>query len=106
MIFIRTEVGDTCKECFNATLREMMRSLWTTIETGGRGFLLGFGTAILKDLLIDRKGSGADESKLDFTKTLQFAKLVGLGSSCFMVGIAIVLPARLRAEMFAPPGFQ
>ena len=95
--------SDACKMCFHATLREVARTAWTTLETAVRGFLLGFGAAILKDLLIDRKASA--DAVSDFQATLKFARVVGLGMSSFMVGIAIFLPARLRSDYLSntPP---
>ena len=95
---VETSTASTqCKLCLSNMMHESLRILWTTSETALRGFLLGFGGAILKDLLIDRKAS-ADTSQ-DFSKTLKFAKLTGLGAACFLVGSAVVLPARWRYEL-------
>ena len=91
--------SNDCKMCMNATLRELARTMFTTVETAMRGFLLGFGAAILKDLLIDRKASA--DATSDFSTTLKFARVVGLGMSSFMVGVSIFLPARLRYELLS-----
>ena len=88
----------TCKQCFSATLAEMLRSAWTTCETALRGFLLGFGAAILKELQVDGRKSA--DTPTDFQKTMRFARVVGLGSASFLVGIAIFLPAQWRYELF------
>ena len=54
---VASETATTsCKLCYSAILREVLRTIWTTFETAVRGFLLGFGAAILKDLLVDKKG--------------------------------------------------
>ena len=99
---VASETATTsCKLCYSAILREVLRTIWTTFETAVRGFLLGFGAAILKDLLVDKKGSA--ETTTDFTHTLRFARVAGLGSACFVTGVALFLPARLRAEMFMIP---
>ena len=88
----------TCKQCFSATLAELLRSAWTTFETALRGFLLGFGAAILKDLLVDGRASA--DAATDFHKTMRFARVVGLGSASFLVGVAIFLPAQWRYDLF------
>ena len=89
--------SSSCKEYYNDTLREALRVVWTTAETAVRGFLLGFGGAILKDLLYSERKAG------DFTETLRYARVVGLGSSSFLVGTALFMPARLRYEVFRVP---
>lgn len=86
--------SDTCKKCFNGVLHELGRTVWNTIETSVRGFLLGFGAAILKDLL-----KQTSDSVTDFSKTFKFARVAGLGMASFLVGISIVLPARIRYEL-------
>lgn len=91
------EVGnasDQCKYYYGAALREAGRVMWTTTETAARGFLLGFGGAILKDLV------WTERKAVDFKETLKYARLVGLGSSSFVVGVALFMPARLRYEAF------
>lgn len=75
-------------------LREALRVLYTTVETGCRGFLLGFGGAILKDLLVDRKAMA--EKSEDYQGTFRFARVAGLGSACFLVGASILVPADWR----------
>ena len=66
-------------------------------HTAIRGFLLGFGGAILKDLLVDRKATVSEE-KTDFANTFRFARVVGLGAACFLVGVAVALPSNLRYQ--------
>lgn len=61
-----------------------------------RGFMLGFGGAILKDLLVDRKASASADADKDYKDTFQFARVCGLGSACFLVGAAILVPAQWR----------
>merc|ERR1711939_770957 len=87
----------SCKECFNHVTRDIARTAWTTFETAMRGFLLGFGGAILKDAIL--KDKDTEDVEKAFKKTLTYAKIVGLGSASFMVGIAIFMPARWRYEL-------
>merc|ERR1712224_378872 len=76
-----------CDSCMSSLTKEMLRVVWTTLETGTRGFLLGFGGAILKDL-VDKKAT-VQESASDFTSTFRLARVVGLGTACFLVGMAV-----------------
>ena len=92
--------SSSCKECFNAALVEIAREAWTTLETAVRGFLLGFGTAIIKDMCF---GDAKKASQEEFQLTMRSARMLGLGVASFMVGVAIILPARLRYELFALP---
>ena len=64
---------------------------------GTRNFLLGFGGAILKDLLVDKKAT-VQESASDFASTFRFARVVGLGTACFLVGMAVAVPSNLRYQ--------
>ena len=88
--------SSSCKDYFNDTYREILRVSWTTTETAVRGFLLGFGGAILKDLLYS-------DRKSDFAETLRYARVVGLGSSSFLVGTALFMPATWRYNMMTRP---
>ena len=36
------------------------------------------------------------ESAKDFSSTFKFARVVGLGTACFLVGMAVVVPSNLR----------
>jgi len=73
---------------------EIARKVWTTVETSVRGFLLGFGAVIMKDIWLDRKASG----DADYTSTIKLARIAGLGSASFLVGAAIVVAAQWRAH--------
>ena len=66
------------------------------LHAGTRGFLLGFGGAILKDL-VDKKAT-VQESASDFTSTFRLARVVGLGTACFLVGMAVAVPSNLRYQ--------
>ena len=62
-----------------------------TVEVFVRGFLLGFGTTLLKDLLLDgRRDDG------DVQKSCQHAKYIGLGMGCALVGMSVMIPTRLQ----------
>ena len=85
-----------CKQCLHNLALEALRQLWTTAETAVRGFLLGFGAAVLKDLLIDRKATASE--KPNFQSTFAFARVVGLGAASFLIGAAILIPANLSTR--------
>ena len=68
------------------------------LHAGTRGFLLGFGGAILKDLLVVDKKATVQESASDFASTFRFARVVGLGTACFLVGMAVAVPSNLRYQ--------
>jgi len=96
---LSSEFGSTaCRECHNGLQINIARVVWTTLETGMRGFLLGFGSAILKDVFARGVLNESDDVQAQFKKTLHFARIAGYGSASFLVGIAILMPARWRYE--------
>lgn len=56
-----------------------------------RGFLLGFGAALLKDLLVDGKRDDGD-----VRRACQYGKYIGLGMGCALVGMSVMIPTRLQ----------
>lgn len=86
---------DNTSTVLHSIMLEALRVGWTTTETFVRAFLLGFGGAILKDLLIDRKSKA--ETEADYASTFSFARMTGLGSGCFIVGASILVPADWRS---------
>lgn len=68
----------------------MLSFLWATFETAMRGFLLGFGAMICKEVLTGKE-------VLTFSK----ARVAGLGVGCLVVGASILLPAGVRHKMMA-----
>ena len=62
-----------------------------TVEVFARGFLLGFGATLLKDLLIDGKRDAADRAN-----AVHYGKYIGLGMGCVLVGLSVLIPTRLQ----------
>ena len=62
-----------------------------TLEVFVRGFLLGFGATLLKDLLIDGKREAADRAN-----AVHYGKYIGLGMGCVLVGLSVLIPTRLQ----------
>ena len=62
-----------------------------TVEVFVRGFLLGFGATLLKDLLIDGKREAADRAN-----AVHYGKYIGLGMGCVLVGLSVLIPTRLQ----------
>ena len=62
-----------------------------TLEVFIRGFLLGFGATLLKDLLIDGKREAADRAN-----AVHYGKYIGLGMGCVLVGLSVLIPTRLQ----------
>ena len=62
-----------------------------TLEVFVRGFLLGFGATLLKDLLIDGKREAADRAN-----AVHYGKYIGLGMGCVLVGLSVLVPTRLQ----------
>ena len=62
-----------------------------TLEVFGRGFLLGFGATLLKDLLIDGKREASDRAN-----AVHYGKSIGLGMGCVLVGLSVLVPTRLQ----------
>ena len=62
-----------------------------TVEVFVRGFLLGFGATLLKDLLIDGKREAADRAN-----AVHYGKYIGRGMGCVLVGVSVLIPTRLQ----------
>jgi len=73
----------------------ILTELYFTLETFVRGFLMGYGSTILQDLLL--KGKRAEE---EVEKTKQFGLVVGTGLGCFLVGSSIFVPRSWRVAGF------
>ena len=69
--------------------------LWHTVETFGRGFLLGFGSTILTDIVYRGK-----RSQEELNDTLQFGRIAGFGAACFLVGASVFIPRSWRLASF------
>jgi len=70
-----------------------LSTLIDTLEVAMRGFLLGFGVTVLKDLLIDGK-----RGEEDIALTCQYGKAVGLGMACTLVGASVMIPTRWQEK--------
>ena len=101
----------------------MLSFLWATFETGIRGFLLGFGVMVCKEVMccsaerdvpvpVSRPQEGDKEDAQtprtahvvlppDFSHMFARAKVAGLGVGCLIVGASLLLPASLRQKMLA-----
>ena len=103
----------------------MLSFLWATFETGIRGFLLGFGVMVCKEVMCcsavgdvpvpcpaPRPQEGDKEDTQtprtahvvlppDFSHMFARAKVAGLGVGCLIVGASLLLPASLRQKMLA-----
>ena len=102
----------------------MLSFLWATFETGVRGFLLGFGVMVCKEVMccsaegdapappVPRLQEGDKEDTQtprtahvvlppDFSHMFARAKVAGLGVGCLIVGASLLLPASLRQKMLA-----
>ena len=62
-----------------------------TLEVFVRGFFLGFGATLLKDLLVDGKREAADRAN-----AVHYGKYIGLGMGCVLVGLSVLVPTRLQ----------
>ena len=105
--------------------QHMLSFLWATFETGIRGFLLGFGVMVCKEVMCcsavgdvpvpcpaPRPQEGDKEDTQtprtahvvlppDFSHMFARAKVAGLGVGCLIVGASLLLPASLRQKMLA-----
>lgn len=90
-------------------MQNLLIFLGATLETFLRGFLLGFGTMICKDLLLSKDSlpsaqptttlsDAADKQPNSFSYSFTKAKLAGLGAGSFLVGSAIIIPHSLRQK--------
>jgi hypothetical protein len=94
--------------------QHILSFLWATFETGIRGFLLGFGLMVCKDVMRSaaqgdapvpssspQEGDKTDTqtAKPDFSHIFARAKVAGLGVGCLIVGASLLLPASLRQKM-------
>ena len=102
----------------------MLSFLWATFETASRGFLLGFGAMVCKEVffseLAESKRSNDDSQpapakdaatgsqpqavsrkQLDSANIFFKARVAGLGVGCLLVGASILLPAGVRHKMLA-----
>ena len=59
------------------------------------GFLLGFGSTILTDIVYRGKRSSEE-----LTDTLRFGRVAGFGAACFLVGASVFVPKSLRVASF------
>ena len=99
--------------------QHMLSFLWATFETGVRGFLLGFGVMVCKEVMCcsaeghvprpqegDKEDTQTPRTALvvpppDFSHMFARAKVAGLGVGCLIVGASLLLPASLRQKMLA-----
>ena len=103
--------------------QHILSFLWATFETGSRGFLLGFGLMVCKDVMsFPAQGDApvpssslqeGDKTATDtqppttthvalppnFSHIFARAKVAGLGAGCLIVGASLLLPASLRQKM-------
>lgn len=98
--------------------QHILSFLWATFETGIRGFLLGFGLMVCKDVMRSPAQGGAPVPSCspqecdkkdttptahvavpDFSHIFARAKVAGLGVGCLVVGASLLLPASLRQKM-------
>ena len=83
-----------CRDVWSFAAKEAARTLWTTTETAVRGFMLGFGGAILQTLL----RADGKTSDVDYHAMFKLARVAGLGSASLLVGSAILVPAQWRYQ--------
>ena len=101
--------------------QHILSFLWATFETGSRGFLLGFGLMVCKDVMRSPAQGDApvpssspqegDKTATqppttthvalppNFSHIFARAKVAGLGVGCLIVGASLLLPASLRQKM-------
>ena len=101
--------------------QHILSFLWATFETGTRGFLLGFGLMVCKDVMRSsaqgdapvpssspQEGDKTDTQPPrtahvalppDFSHIFAKAKVAGLGVGCLIVGASLLLPASVRQKM-------
>jgi hypothetical protein len=104
--------------------QHMFSFLWATFETWFRGFLLGFGVMVCKEVMfrsaegdvpvlreLEQEGDKDQDTQPprtarvvplpDFSHMFARAKVAGLGVGCLVVGASLLLPASLRQKMLA-----
>lgn len=90
------DVQDVTPTLFEAFINHPITiELWHTIETFVRGFLLGFGSTILTDIVYRGK-----RSQEELNDTLQFGRIAGFGAACFLVGASVFVPRSWRLASF------